>query len=113
MIHGWEKIQHPTDWMGPQVPGVFQFLGALAEFGGGLAWVLGLLTPLAALGIGGTMAVAFLMNAILKRTPFVSTSGEPSYEMPLVYFTVAMVLLFVGAGKYSLDYKLFGSRKNQ
>jgi len=47
MFHGWGKIQHPLNWMGPEapVPGVLQFLAAFSEFGGGLAWILGLLTP--------------------------------------------------------------------
>src|ERR1044071_3379761 len=49
MLHGWGKIQHPFSWMGPEspVPGFFQLLAAISEFGGGLAWILGLLTPLA------------------------------------------------------------------
>ena len=43
MFHGWPKIQHATSWMPPEapVPGVLQALAALAEFGGGLCWVLG------------------------------------------------------------------------
>ncbi len=49
MLHGWPKIQHATNWMVPRraVPGPLQALAALAEFGGGLCWILGLLTPLA------------------------------------------------------------------
>src|SRR5688572_6397027 len=48
-FHGWPKIQHATSWMGADaaVPGVLQALAAIAEFGGGICWVLGLLTPLA------------------------------------------------------------------
>ncbi|PWB78822.1 MAG: DoxX family protein, partial [Holophagae bacterium] len=59
MLHGWGKIQNAFGWMGPDAfaPGIFQALAALSEFGGGLAWILGLLTPLASLGIACTMAV--------------------------------------------------------
>jgi putative oxidoreductase len=48
MLHGWGKIQAPMSWMGPDapVPGVFQFLAAFSEFGGGIAWALGFLFPL-------------------------------------------------------------------
>jgi len=51
-IHGWGKIQDPFHWMGSEssIPGVLQGLAALSEFGGGLAWAVGLLTRLAALG---------------------------------------------------------------
>src|SRR5262245_3700726 len=47
--HGWSKIQHPFNWMGPDapVPAFLQFLAALSEFGGGIALIFGLLTPLA------------------------------------------------------------------
>jgi putative oxidoreductase len=46
ILHGYGKIQHPMNWMGPQstTPGLLQFLAAFSEFGGGIALVLGLLT---------------------------------------------------------------------
>ena len=44
VFHGYGKIQNPLGWMGPNasVPGLFQALAAVSEFGGGLAWMLGL-----------------------------------------------------------------------
>jgi len=71
MIHGWPKIQNPFGWMpaGAPVPGVFQALAAISEFGGGLGWILGLLTPLAALGIAFTMAVAFSTHTFISGDP--------------------------------------------
>src|SRR6476660_9665973 len=72
MMHGWGKIQHPFGWMPPDapVPAVLQALAALSEFGGGLAWIVGLLTPLACLGILGTMSVALRFH-ISRGDPFV------------------------------------------
>src|SRR5438876_1563329 len=66
MFHGWYKIQSPGGpfgWMGAEapVPGFLQGLAVLAEFGGGLALIVGLLTPLAAFGIACTMVVALAM----------------------------------------------------
>jgi DoxX len=63
-MHGWGKIQNPFGWMGPDgfAPSIFQALAAISEFGGGLAWIPGLLTPLASFGIASTMAVAFSSN---------------------------------------------------
>ncbi len=97
--------------MGPKapVPGVFQALAALAEFGGGLCWVLGLLTPVASLLILGEMAVALGMVHLPQGHPFVaSPPGGPSYEPALGYLAIAVALLLVGPGKLSLDAWLFG-----
>jgi putative oxidoreductase len=111
-MHGWPKIQNPFGWMGPEgfAPGVFQALAALSEFGGGLAWILGLLTPLASLGIATTMAVAFSTHTFLRGDPFVSMTGGPASELSAVYFSVALLLIAMGPGRFSLDRKLFGPR---
>lgn len=111
MFHGWGKITNPTGWMGEgaPVPGFLQALAAVSEFGGGLAWILGLLTPLASLGILCTMAVAASTH-IMRGDPFVSTGG-PAYELALVYFAVALLLLLAGPGRFSLDALLFGRRR--
>ena len=112
MIHGWGKIQNPFAWMGAEapVPGFLQALAAVSEFGGGLAWVLGLLTPLACLGLASTMAVAAYMHAIQWGHPFVATGGGPAYELALVYFCVAVLLFALGPGRLSLDRVVFGAR---
>ena len=111
MLHGWGKIQNPFGWMGPDapVPGIFQALAALSEFGGGLAWIIGLLTPLASLGIAITMAVAFSMHAFINGDPFVSTGG-PSYELAALYFCIAVLLIAFGPGRFSIDKTIFGPR---
>ena len=110
MCHGWPKVQHATSWMGPDapVPGVLQALAALAEFGGGLCWVLGLLTPVASLLILSTMVVAVGMVHLPAGDPFVATApGVRSSESALGYFAIAMALLLVGPGKMALDAWLF------
>ncbi len=111
VYHGWGKIQHPFGWMGPDasVPGFFQFLAAISEFGGGIAWMLGLLTPLASLGLFFTMAVATHMHAIVKGDPFVSPGGG-SYEPALLYLVIAVLFIVLGPGKFSVDKLLFGQR---
>jgi putative oxidoreductase len=111
MFHGWGKMQAPMSWMGPEapVPGIFQFLAAFSEFGGGLAWVLGLLTPLASLGLAITMAVATGMHMFVMKDPFVASGpGMGSYEPALMYFCISLLLMNIGAGKYSMDSKIFG-----
>jgi putative oxidoreductase len=75
-----------------------------------MAWILGLLTPLASLGIASTMAVAFSFHAVVRGDPFVSMTGGPSFELAAVYFCVALLLLAAGPGRVSLDRTLFGPR---
>lgn len=115
ILHGYGKIVHAFDWMGPSapVPGFLQALAALSEFGGGIGMVLGLLTPLSGLGLLCTMTVALLMVNIPAGFPFVSSEpGKPSFELPLTYWAVSLLFLLVGPGVYSLDSLLFNARKN-
>ncbi|UYQ91010.1 DoxX family protein [Chitinophaga horti] len=111
MYHGWGKIQQPLSWNSPEsplaIPAIFQLLAAVSEFGGGIALVLGLVTPIAAFGIAVTMAVAVYMHAVIFKQPFVDMAGGPSFELALVYLAIALVLMVIGPGKYSIDYRLF------
>lgn len=111
MFHGWNKIQNPMGWMGSDsgVPAVLQACAAVAEFGGGLAFILGLLTPLACLGVLCVMSAAMGMVHFPKGDEFVGPPGK-SYELAAMYFTVALSLLFTGPGKFSLDYLFFKNR---
>jgi putative oxidoreductase len=112
MLHGWGKIQRPFGWMGPDaaVPGALQALAALSEFGGGLALILGLLTPLAMFGLACTMLVAIFTVHVPAGDPFVARGGGRSYELAALYLGVAVMMVLTGPGTYSLDAKLFGRK---
>lgn len=103
MQHGFFKIQHPFGWMGPSssMPGFLQALAALSEFGGGFAWIVGFVVPLASLGIFSTMVVA-IGKHVSHGDPFVGVKG-PAYELALVFLSIAVVLFVVGPGRFSLD----------
>lgn len=108
--HGWPMMQHPFGWMGPDaaMPGLLQALAAFAEFGGGIALILGLLTQLAALGITCVMLTAIFMVHLPHGDPFI---GPRSYELAAVYLVIMIVFLLRGAGQFSLDALLFGKKK--
>jgi putative oxidoreductase len=113
VFHGYGKIQHPLNWMGPNasIPGPLQALAAISEFGGGLAWMVGLLTPLASLGLACTMAVATCMHAFVFKDPFVAKGpGSGSYELASVYFCIALLFLLAGPGRFSVDRLIFGAK---
>jgi putative oxidoreductase len=108
--HGWGKIQHPFNWMGPDapVPGFLQALAALSEFGGGIALILGVLTPLAMFGLTITMIVAITTVHLKAGDPFVARGGGRSYELAALYLVVSLLALIGGPGKLSLDAIIFG-----
>jgi putative oxidoreductase len=109
ILHGWPKIHDPMHWMdgmGLGTPGPMQAVAAVGEFGGGIALLLGLLTPLGSLGIIGTMAGALFLVHLPQGHRFVNTGGA-SFELAAVYLAVALLFLCVGPGKYSADACLF------
>lgn len=112
IFHGWGKIQNPFGWMGPDasVPGILQAAAAAAEFGGGFAWMLGMLTPVASLGLLCTMGVAVWMHAVVMRDPFVPQGPGGSYELAAVYLCLSVLLLLAGPGRFSADRFAFGEK---
>lgn len=109
IFHGWGKIQSPMSWMGADsaIPGIFQFLAALSEFGGGICLILGFLTRLASLGLVFTMIVAVYFHAVILGDPFVSKVGG-SYELGALYLVLSLLFVVCGPGRFSLDSKIFG-----
>lgn len=85
-------------------PGMFfAVLGGLAEFGGGLLLLLGLLTPLAGLIIAGDMVVAIAVSS--GHDGFIALRGI-GYEYNLVLIAIALALVIAGPGRLSLDRQL-------
>ena len=112
LVHGSGMIQTPFSWMPPEapMPGFLQALAAVSEFfGGGLGWIAGFLTPLASLGVLATMTVAILFH-VGRGDPFVGTGG-PSFELALIYWCIALLMLLIGPGRFSLDAQLFRRRE--
>jgi len=106
-VHGWGKIfGGPELWtkLGGSManlgitfaPTFWGFMAAAAEFGGGILILFGLFTRPASAFLAFTMLVAFMQHTS-KLDPW----NRAIYPMEM--FAVFMALLFLGAGKYSID----------
>lgn len=104
IAHGWQKIAgHLHGFMGSLghlgIPPWMAYLVVLAEFGGGILVVLGLLTRIAAFSILIDMLVAILRVHLHN-----GLTGQGGFEFPLACAAIAFSLIFFGAGPISLDW---------
>jgi putative oxidoreductase len=110
LAHGWNHV-----FRGGKLPGVARWFGSLGfgapklqaalasytELGAGVLLVLGLLTPLAAAAVVGTMLVALIANH-RKNGYFIFRPGE-GYEYVLTLILAAVALACIGGGRFSVD----------
>ena len=87
------------------LPAPVAFLVIAIEFFGGLGLVVGLLTRIAALGIGvemiGAIFTVHLPNGFFMN--WTGTQKGEGFEYHLLAIAIAAVLLLRGAGAYSVD----------
>ena len=111
IAHGWNhafgggRIAGTARWfesMGVR-PSLLNALAAtVTEFGAGVLLVIGLLTPLAAAAVIGTMVVA-LVTAHIRNGFFIFRLGQ-GYEYVLMIIVVALALGTLGGGQWSADH---------
>ncbi|MWA00870.1 DoxX family membrane protein [Actinomadura sp. LD22] len=110
IAHGWNhafgggRIEGTAGWfesMGLRPGRLHALMATGTELGAGLLLILGLLTPLAAAGAVGTMAVAFV-TAHLRNGFFIFRPGQ-GYEYVVMIILVACGIGALGGGGASLD----------
>lgn len=109
LMHGLGKLPPSEGFVGGvaelgfPAPALFAWAAALAEFGGSLLVAAGLMTRPAALAVTFTMFVA----------AFLRHGADPmdKKELALAYMAFGLLYLFVGAGRYSLDWLIRGKRR--
>ncbi|MFZ4454099.1 DoxX family protein [Salibacterium aidingense] len=101
--HGLKATGDSFDSMGMKPGYTMALLAGLAEFGGGLLFALGLLTPVAGILIAVTMLVAIIK--VHGPSGFWATQG--GYEYNLMLLVVGIGVAFTGAGLFSLDAVIF------
>jgi putative oxidoreductase len=120
--HGWPKLRNLRTWATAlKTPIWLCFLSAGSMVAGGLALVVGLLTPLAALPILVSMLYALVLEVaagfpFIAPDPFQIPEGDyagpmgvgepPSWEKAAMYAVMAVVLISCGGGAISLDHLL-------
>jgi putative oxidoreductase len=97
--HGLEGTAQWLASIGLEPGYLMALLAGSAEFFGGLALVLGLLTRPAALVSAVTMLVA-IFAVHIDNGLFMSNNG---YEYALALFAITLALAIQGAGRFSLD----------
>ena len=85
--------------MGMEPPQLWAWLSAMGELFGGLGLALGLLTPIAATALVGSMLVAI----IKVHWPNGLWNSDGGYEFPLVMAAAAFSVGLMGPGLLSLD----------
>ena len=102
--HGQEKLADPQQFANTYVaslhlpfPLFFAYAAGFSELIGSWLVILGLLTPVGALALSGTMTVAAYQH--------ISTAGFNIYVLELVLLSLggSLALLFNGPGRFSFD----------
>ena len=81
--------------------GLFAVLGGLIEFGGAVALAFGLCSRLAGVALFGDMVMA--MITVTWATGINSRSNPPGYQLNIALGVLALVVAFLGSGRFSLD----------
>src|SRR5688572_6291800 len=96
-----------------QIPMALALVAIAAEFFGGIGLIVGLLSRIAAFGIGVTMIVAIAV----KTYPygfFMNWSGRQEgegYEFQLLAIAMCILVVLRGSGAFSLDYLIARGRQ--
>ena len=87
------------------IPAPLAFLAIMAEFAGSIGLIVGCLSRIAAFGIATNMVVA-IFTVHIHNGFFMNWSGHQKgegYEYHLLAIGLALIVIFYGAGKASLD----------
>ena len=117
--HGLAKITHVSGTMhyfdSLGIPAFFGYFAILAESVGSVGLIAGVLSRIAAFGVGTNMVVAILL--IHRHVGFYMNwsgqypPGKEGYEFHLLAIGLALIVLIRGGGAWSLD-RVIGRSKD-
>ena len=107
LAHGWPKIKDlkrtvafvkGTGWPGGEA---FAILFSLLEFFGAIALIVGFLTQI----VAGLFVLEMIATTIFSKTKL-KKKFSGGYELDVAYAALALVILLLGPGAWSLDHVL-------
>jgi len=107
MLHGYPKLlgqgrQRAAQWMkSMSLPAAAASTAAILEFFGGLFLIIGLIVPIVAIFFAIQMIAVSLVKKIKMKATYII--GQNTYELDVSYFLLAVVLVVLGAGAFSID----------
>ena len=105
VAHGYPKLdksrQQTLQWTKSLgVPALATYLAIILEFFGGLSLIIGFIVPIVAFFIALEMIGAIFLKKTKMKAPYM---GQNSYEIDITYLMLAVVLIVLGAGVFSVD----------
>jgi len=111
IYHGYPKLFGGTErfvesFQAIGLPAYVVYIAGVIELFGGIALVLGLLTPIA-----GLLLVLDMAAAMWKYNLNEGISAVREYELPLILGLAALAMAATGGGPFSLDRLIFSKKR--
>jgi putative oxidoreductase len=105
VAHGYPKLgkgrQQTLQWTKSLgVPTLATSLAIILEFFGGFSLIIGFIVPIVGFFIALEMIGAIFLKKTKMKAPYM---GQNSYEIDITYLMLAIVLIVLGAGVFSVD----------
>lgn len=107
VMHGYPKLKDPkatlkwTENLG--VPAGATIMAIVLEFFGGIALIVGFLVPTVAFFIALEMVGNITLKKTKMKAPYLAGQNASAYEIDVTYILLAITLIVLGAGAFSLS----------
>lgn len=107
MMHGYPKLKNPgqtVQWTkGLAVPVAATYLAIILEFFGGIALIIGFIVPIVAFFIALEMIGNTILKKMKMKSPYLAGQNPGAFEIDITYLLLAVTLIVLGAGAFSID----------
>lgn len=108
MAHGYPKLgkgrQQTLQWTKSLgVPASLTYAAIILEFFGGLSLVIGFIVPIVAFFFALEMIATTILKITKMKGPYLMGQNPAAYEPDITYLLLAIALLVMGAGAFSVD----------
>jgi len=106
VAHGYPKLgkgrQQTLQWTKSLgVPASLTYAAIILEFFGGLSLIIGFIVPIVSFFIALEMIGASILKKSKMKGQYIG--GTVAYELDVTYLLLAIALIFLGAGAFSID----------